>query len=341
MNSLKRNLLNRPFSHIYIEEGILHNPNTQKILSRFPNARPVNIGHYKDVFCRSRQNYSLQKQTQCLILAKKRTPFLYDGAPVCQDFGNQYFYYATSVMNCIFNCEYCYLKGMYPSANLVVFVNLEEILDAVENVLKQHPVYLCISYDTDLLAMEDILGYVHKWFAFAARHQDLTVELRTKSANLNSLDGVPPLNNIILAWTLSPEPIRREYEHNTPSLDQRLTCVHDALKKGFRVRLCFDPLLFVKDWQEQYKQMVQTVFSGVPAQSIADVSIGSFRMPQDYLKRMRKSCPDSVIVHYPFEVKNGIAQYSGPLSKTMTGYLLEQIKKHIPKQKIYIWNETE
>lgn len=41
------------------------------------------------------------------------------------------------MMNCIFDCEYCYLKGMYPSGNLVVFVNLEDIFAELESLLAQ------------------------------------------------------------------------------------------------------------------------------------------------------------------------------------------------------------
>ena len=58
------------------------------------------------------------------------------------------------MMNCVFDCEYCYLKGMYPSGNVVLFVNLDDIFDEVYKLLQKHPVYLCVSYDTDLLAVE-------------------------------------------------------------------------------------------------------------------------------------------------------------------------------------------
>lgn len=57
---------------------------------------------------------------------------------------------------------------MYPSANIVVFVNLEDIFAEVERVLENHPLYLCVSYDTDLLALEPLIGFVQEWCAFAA-----------------------------------------------------------------------------------------------------------------------------------------------------------------------------
>mgnify|MGYP006990184316 CR=1 FL=1 len=41
-------------------------------------------------------------------------------------------------------------------------VNLEEIFAEVEQRLQMHPLYLCISYDTDLLALESITGYIQE-----------------------------------------------------------------------------------------------------------------------------------------------------------------------------------
>ncbi len=73
-------------------------------------------------------------------------------------------------MNCIFDCAYCYLKGMYPSANIVVFVNLEEdIFAEVERVLENHPLYLCVSYDTDLLALEPLIGFCAGMVCFCGK----------------------------------------------------------------------------------------------------------------------------------------------------------------------------
>ena len=154
MKSLKENFyenyFNPFFSHIYVERSVRNHVRTQAILAKFPSAKVIDINHYKDVFCRSRQSCQLQHRTQKLILAARQGTLLYEGAPVCQSFDNPYFYYTSCVMNCIFDCEYCYLKGMYPSANIVVFVNLEDIFAEVAQKLENHSLYLCVSHDTDL-----------------------------------------------------------------------------------------------------------------------------------------------------------------------------------------------
>lgn len=160
-------------------------------------AEIVYIRHYKDVFCRRRQDYEEQHHAQNLILAKKTGSLIYQGAPVCQNFGNTYFYYTSCMMNCIYDCEYCYLKGMYPSANIVIFVNIEDIFEELHRMLSEHPVYLCVSYDTDLLAFETMTGYVREWEHFVLEENKrstypLKIEIRTKSANVKLFDDLIP-----------------------------------------------------------------------------------------------------------------------------------------------------
>lgn len=336
MNSLKKDLYNPFFSHIYVEKEVLDHPVTNRILAGFSHAKVVEINHYKDVFCRSHQDYRLQKSSMKLILASKHQNLIYEGAPVCQSFGNQHFYYTSSVMNCIYDCEYCYLQGMYPSANMVVFVNLEDIFEELVRLLKKHPVYLCISYDTDLMAMEHILGYMEKWIAFAAGHPDVTLEIRTKSADLKVIEKIPPSDNVILAWTLSPDKIISSFEHHTPSLDHRLDCIQAAIKKGFRVRLCFDPLIYCKDWREQYKTLIQSVFLRVASKQIKDVSIGVFRISQDYIKKMRRQAEASRIIQFPFENDNGVYHYGRELTQDMISYVYQLVSKEIPGDKIFL-----
>ena len=59
---------------------------------------------------------------------------------------------------------------MYPSANIVVYVNLDDFFEAVQQKLKtEKPLYLCISYETDILALENFLEYTKEWIYFATQ----------------------------------------------------------------------------------------------------------------------------------------------------------------------------
>lgn len=341
MNSLNPSLWNPDFTHIYVEEQAYFHKETKKLLKRFQGASILPIRHYKDIFSRNNQSFPMQKKSQGLILAIKEEPFLYQGSPVCQNFGNQHFYYTSMVMNCIYNCEYCYLQGMYVSGNLVVFVNLEDAFSQTVQLLKEHPVYLCVSYDTDLLGLEGILNQSAQWIDFAGKHSDLTIEIRTKSANYQALESIKPIDNVILAWTLSPQSIIDQFEHGTPSFYLRLLAIEQALKAGWKVRICFDPMIYHDNWKISYEEMVHAVFRRISPEKITDVSIGIFRVSTTYLKKMRKQSPSSSVLQYPYEADQGVYHYKKSLSKEMTGFLNDIISGYLSESKIFLWSESE
>ena len=214
---------NKMFSHVYVEKGVAEHPRTKQILEKLNNTTVIEIDHYKDVFCRKKQSISAQSNAKALILAENTSGCIYEGAPVCQSFGNENFYYCSCMMNCIFDCEYCYLKGMYPSGNLVVFVNLEDIFapEVLQAPQKYPPnlqtpqdyrtdtcplksIYLCVSYDADLVAIESLTGFVREWIAFTKKHENLTIEIRTKSGRCDLWSNYEACDRVIIAYTVSP-----------------------------------------------------------------------------------------------------------------------------------------
>ena len=329
------------FTHIYVEDEAKHYPLTRCVLERFPHAVVIPIDRYLDVFGRPRQHFAAQKRAQQLILAVKHPPFIYPGAPVCHDFGHRHFYYTSVALNCLYNCEYCFLQGMFPSAHLVLFVNVEDYYGEAERLLQRHPVYLSISYESDLLAMERIVPYVRSWIDFASRHPSLTVEVRTKSAGYQALASLRPPDNVILAWTLSPEAVIRRHEPLTPSLAARLKSARQAAEDGWKVRLCFDPLLYVPGWRELYRRCIETTFAAIPPAGVHDISIGVFRVPREYLKTMRKQRPDSALLHFPYENRRGVLSYPASVAAEMIRFVRELMQHYVPAEKIFLLDETD
>lgn len=356
------------FSTLYIEEELWEQRsllipkqlqlriNTAKEDLRTP-ITVIPIRHYKDVFNRSRQNFAIQKQTPSLILANNHGTLLYPGAPVCQSFGNRHFYYASNLMNCIYHCDYCYLQGMYPSGHIVAFLNLENYFEEVSEILKKHPVYLCISYDTDLLALEPLFHFTERWVRFAKHHPDLTLEIRTKSGNPElfsvlrhawdeeTADTPHQLpERLIFAWTVSPEHISLATEHGAAPLSSRLKALKAAKYAGFSVRLCFDPMIYCSGWQEAYRKLVWQIFEQFTPkllpEELLDASIGVFRISTEYLKAMRKKRPDSPIVQFPYESEHGVSHY-GNLSKKMVQYLYQLLLPYLPPERIFVWDGKE
>ncbi|MFD3158286.1 radical SAM protein [Haloimpatiens sp. FM7330] len=331
-----RNLLKNyqsNFSHIYVEREILNHKNTIEILNKFPNSKIIEIENYKDVFNRVRQNFNEQKKSQKLILAEKKFDFVYTGSEFCENFGESNFYYSSNILNCFYDCEYCYLKGLYQSSNVVIFVNIEDFFNEVKKVSNNKKIYLCISYDSDLLAFENITGFVSKWIDFAIENPNVLIEIRTKSNNFKSIAYKHIPKNIIFAWTLSPQKIIEMYEHRTPSINARLEDIKLAISEGIKIRISIEPIMKIKEFENVYSDFVQNIFMVIPNDSIRDVNLGVFRMSTDHIKRIHKLNEFSNIFAYSLERTKGGVSYKD--SKYMRDFVYNEVIKFIDKSKVY------
>lgn len=331
------------YSHIYIEEGVRNLPFSVEILQKFPKAQIVSVQDYKQVFNRGSQSFEQQKRSPKLLLAAKKEQFIYDGSRFVQDADNPNFFYNALSLNCAYDCAYCYLQGMYSSANQVCFVNLDDYFDATNLAIrkrpsKDYPLYLCISYDTDLLAFESVAPYCREWIRFcASKEGELDVEIRTKSANFAQLSKLKPQANVILAWSLSPDSICGTYEHKTPPLRSRIKSLTEAVKKGWRVRICIDPILPISGWKEAYSGLVEEVLQSVDASELLDVHLGVFRMNSDFFANIRKRRAPVDLFYRKWERKDGAITHSDVEREELSQYVAALFLGHVDTDRIRIW----
>ncbi len=338
MGSLQPN-----FSHLYIEKAVSDFPLTKLAISKFSNSTIIWIDHYKDIFNRSGQDFQTQKLSMNIILAKKIKPFLYPASDMVQNYDNPNIYYNTPVLNCIYNCEYCFLQGMYNSGNLVVFVNEDEFKESIKKILlnpidPNKQTLVSISYNTDLLAIENILPLTRRWISFAEKNKSLIIEVRTKSTLITSIKDIKPIYNVILSWTLSPQVICEIYEHSAPPLKSRIKAVQLAIKYGWRVRLCFDPIIFIDNWFEIYSEFILMIFNEIDANKIEDITIGVFRMNKDYFNRIRKRDPKSDIYFQDYVQEGNTVVEDKYKREKALDELTKIVSKFIPKNNILVWN---
>ena len=277
-----------------------------------------------------------------LILAKKRPPFLYPASDMVQEFGTPNAYYNTPVLNCLYNCEYCFLQGMYPSGNLVVFVNEDDLKNAIDMQLNDlndplKPTVVSVSYNTDLLAIENLLPLTQSWIKYPSTKNYLKIEIRTKSALISAIKNLNAVDNVILSWTLSPELICERYEYTAPPLDRRIKAVRQAIDIGWPVRLCFDPVLLVDNWYEVYTGFFDQVFSKINVNRVTDVTLGVFRMNKDYFKRIRKRYTRSDIYYMDYSVEGNTMVVNREERVDALNQLSLYLNKFIENKKILVW----
>lgn len=293
------------FSHIYVEEKAFSYPETQHILERFPRSRVIPVTRYLDVYARPRQDQAFQRKNRALILAVKEGHFLYPGPAVCQDFGQGEFLYTSSVINCLFDCSYCFLKGFAPSAHPVVFVNLGDFFEAARERLKQGKVALSASYETDLCAFAPFVDHAKRWMDFSRNEPGLTLELRTKTGAFPKGFLDRPSPQTILAFSFLPDEAIRRYEPKTPSLSRRIDAARDAADHGHRLRFCIDPVLPLSEGENPYVGLIETLGKNFRPGEVESGSLGFFRMGRDFFQRMKQRFPESVFLFQNMEYEAG------------------------------------
>ena len=317
---------------IYIEEAISSHQRTKEILDRFPKAIQIPCGRYGEVFNPKAQNFRFQKKNPALILAEKFDHFVLE-APSGYGIGSEHNYYFSHILNCIYDCRYCFLQGMFRSAHLVCFVNYEDFEAAISEKIKKHQnAHFFSGYNCDSLALESVTHFADSILDFFSYHPKALVELRTKSVQIKSLMDREPIQNCVVAFSLTPEDTAKKLEHGAPSLEKRIEAMVKLQEKGWKLGLRFDPVIYTESLKERYEELFEQVFKKIKVNAIHSVSLGPFRLPKELYERMYRLYPDERLFAGPLEETAGMISYraeNGEPFKRIKKQLLEFIPSDI------------
>ena len=278
---------------IYIESDVRDHPRTQEVLARFPDATRIACERYGEVFNRSAQNFRLQKRRPALILARKFDNFVLE-TPAGYGIGHEKNYYFSHMLNCLYDCRYCFLQGMFKSANYVLFVNFEEFEDAIRQQAARDagtPATYFSGYDCDSMVFESITGFARQFVPLFAELPTAQLELRTKSVQTKLFQELEPTANVVVAASLTPADVAAQLDHAAPPVAARIKALARIAERGWRVGLRFDPLIYTEDFEQQYRQLVDEVFAQVPVEAVHSASWGPLRYPRGMLDRIVRLYP--------------------------------------------------
>ena len=325
------------FATIYIESHLQTHPRVQQITQRFSQARIVLCERYGEVFNPKAQNFRLQKQQPALILAEKYQHHILP-APSGYGIGAQRNYYFSHVLNCLYDCRYCFLQGMYQSANYVLFVNYQDFQQQIAQLCAatpDEPIHFFSGYDGDSLAMEPISGFAAEFVPFFNRLPNAWLELRTKSTQIRSLMSLEPAPRCIVAFSLAPHQIAENVEALAPSLGKRLEALVKLQARGWNIGLRFDPLIFISDYQQVYAEFFAQVFAMIDLKQLHSVSLGVFRLPEKYFKKMHKLYPDARLFASPLVNHQGLVSYRADLERELLEFCTTLLLRYIPEEKFF------
>lgn len=321
---------------IYIERDVMTLPQTQAILAKYPNARQVPINRYTEVFNAPAQNFRTQKNNPALILAHKHGKRVL-ATPPGYHIGGEQNYYFSHMFNCIYDCRYCFLQGMYRSANYVVFVNYDDFFEDIKNQteLSEKPTWYFSGYDCDSLALEPMTHFIESCLdAFSAMPKAM-LEIRTKSTQIRNLLARPAIDNCVVAYSLSPSEIVSAEEHKTPSLAKRIAALKSLQENGWKIGLRFDPLLKADNFEQLYSEMFELVFSELNNELIHSVSLGPFRLPKPFFKKMIRLYPESKLLAANMSMRDNMLSYDEQTESHLLNYCETQLQNYISPEQYF------
>lgn len=165
-----------------------------------------------------------------------------------------------SAWGCYHACDYCHVKNF-----LNIMMNLEEFVEHLDELVKRESWQQLYKYDnhTDTICLEPEYGASELLVNYFAQQDDKYLMLYTKSDNVDHLLNLDHSGKTIINWTLSCNTVSERIEKNAPAMEDRIRAAQMCQKAGYIVRFRFSPIIPIKGWQDENKEMIEKLFSNV------------------------------------------------------------------------------
>ncbi len=328
------------FNKVFVENSLRDHPRTQSLLDKLRYQSVQYISDYRDVFQKVKKPYLQKRNNLNLFLAEKSGQRV-KLAPDAYGQAGEPHYYFVHAYNCIYECKYCYLQGYFHSPDLVWFLNHEDIINDMEAIIRDHPseqgLWFHAGEFSDSLALAHLTGEIPLYWEFFGKYPQAKLELRTKSVNIKPILELPPLDNIITSFSLSPQDITKKIDLKTPSLTHRLKALARLVEKGHKIALHLDPIIYTPTVLEDYTEMASQICDAISVNQVEYISIGVVRFTKDVYHQVEKNYPESIIHNGDFITSfDNKIRYPRPMRQWLLSHI-EQIllNKGFPKTSIY------
>ena len=332
-------------SMIHVEPECIDHPVTKNILARAGNIPFAVLEENKSgISSAGFSPKSLTAGKRHLLLAKNQGKF-FKPCPGTREYICCDYQVLNIGMNCPMDCVYCILQAYLNNPYLSFFVNIEDLLAELREAFVYTPsrfFRIGTGEFTDSLALDSLTGLSKVLVEFMRDKNSAILELKTKTAAVDNLEGLDHGGRTIVAWSLNSPNIMAREELRTASLVQRLSAAARCASWGYKLAFHFDPIIYHRGWEQGYTDTITRLFAAVPKENIAWISMGCLRYLPSLKKIAVQRFPNSGFFHEEFiEGLDGKARYFRSLRVEMYNHLYQQLIYHAdPKTCIYLCMEN-
>lgn len=195
-------------------------------------------------------------------------------------------YYLIHAAGCPYDCTYCYLQSYFENPIPTIFVNTGELFEQVESTLEdekkggaEKEILFHAGETADALALEHLSGFAAEAVPFFAKLDGAVLELRTKSADVESILKLSHSSRTIVSWTLTPHDVAKKYERGAASINERLAAASRCASAGYPIGLRLDPMIHYDGWRRGYRKLIEDISRALGPAQIHSIVLGAFRFP--------------------------------------------------------------
>lgn len=338
-----------PLDQIYIDKSVRNSFISNNIINRisqhkiYKDTRIVEIDDYKSLIHQIQNDLDHKFDRKSLLIYPEMGQFMHpcpgsDGVICCR------YYVLDFGMNCPYDCQYCYLQTYAKIPILTIAGNIEELLIHLKEKIISFPdIHWRIGTGeyTDSLALDALTGIGKMLVEFFSNIPNATLELKTKSVEIESLLNLDHREKTVISWSLNPEYIVNHVEYYCSSLDQRFEAARRVIESGYQVAFHFDPVFYYEGWETDYLNLIDRLFAEIPRNKIRWISMGTFRYSPGLKEKLRLKYPDEFITRAEMILApDNKYRYIAPIRTKIYRLLSESILKHDPEMMLYLCMET-
>ena len=137
----------------------------------------------------------------------------------------------------------------------------------------------------------------------------------------------------MVAFSFTPQEISTQLEKGVPSVDSRTKAMIQLAALGWKVGLRIDPLIDCKNFAVLYENLFNQIFKQLPTDALHSVSLGAFRMPAGFFKKIEKQYPKEPLFAGNFKTLKGQCSYPTETEIKLKQFCIEFATKNRPTGK--------
>jgi spore photoproduct lyase len=319
---------------VFVEDGCADSALATRVLKALP--RDVPVTHIVDAGEASRPASGVRDPfgvgKRRLVIARRKTPFLMPCPAGSSKFACCGYLVLTLASNCPMDCSYCFLQEyLADNPAFQIYANYTDSFDELDRLIansRGRSFRVGTGELADSLAFDSITAISRDLIDFFAARENLTLEFKTKTNEIENLLDVDPRGRVLVSWTLSCYAVYRSSEHLTASPSARIAAARAVLDAGYRVAFHFDPLIAYPDAERDYLLLIDELLDIVAPKQISFISMGGLRMTPRLRSAARSRFPhDPMLCGEDVLASDGRFRTFTPLRLSLYRTLADRFKK--------------